>query len=90
MQDGFAKSIAYTKADYEKLRNTYRSWWKGELGRPIAGAVLTDQPSWRKESTNPTLQFATARMRASLPSSLSMHTITSFPPSGILAKRSPS
>jgi len=60
MQDGFAKSITYTKADYEKLRRTYRSWWKGELGRPIAGAVLTDQPPCRKESTNPTLQFATA------------------------------
>lgn len=60
MQDGFARSVHYSKQDYEKLRGTYRKWWNGDLGRPIAGAILTGQPSWRKESAAPTLQFATA------------------------------
>ncbi|MDO4740397.1 MAG: hypothetical protein Q4A66_06990 [Eubacteriales bacterium] len=56
MQDGFARSVAFTTEDYHKLRSTYRKWWNGELGRPIAGAVL----SRPEETPGPALRFATA------------------------------
>lgn len=60
MTDGFARSVAFTKDDYAALRKTYDRWWKGELGRPITGIILRDQPSWREPSRAPLLKYITA------------------------------
>lgn len=60
MQDGFAPSINYTAADYERLRATMRKWWGNELGRPVGGVILTGQPSHRAPSPHPVLCFENA------------------------------
>ena len=45
MQDGFAASVHFTKEDYLKVRDNYRKWWAGELGRPIVPIVTVGHES---------------------------------------------
>ena len=60
MQDHFAHSVHYTTADYLRVRDTYRRWWKDELNRPIVPIITTGHASWRKESPYAPLCFANA------------------------------
>lgn len=53
-------SLRFSPEDYQRLKDTYRLWWKGELSRPITPIILTDQPASRKPSPHPPLSFATA------------------------------
>ena len=46
-------SIAFDFQRWEKVRQTHRAWWKGELGRPLYHVALTDAPSDRKPSQYP-------------------------------------
>lgn len=52
--------IHFTDQQYDRLRQTYRKWWNGELERPIVPIVTTGHPSSREPSPYPTLRFPTA------------------------------
>lgn len=52
--------IHFSDERYEQLRQTYRKWWAGELGRPIVPIITTGNPSARKPSPYQTLRFSNA------------------------------
>ncbi|MBQ3078626.1 MAG: hypothetical protein IJC48_01320 [Clostridia bacterium] len=60
MIDHFAPSVHFSKDDYFRLQNTYRSWWKGELSRPIVPFVTTGHEPGRKPSAYTPLCFENA------------------------------
>ncbi len=49
-KDFVIPSIHFTDEQYEALRQTYRKWWAGELGRPIVPIITLGHESNRKPS----------------------------------------
>jgi len=44
-------TIEFDEERWEKVKQTHRAWWNGELERPLYHAVLTGAPSDREPST---------------------------------------
>ncbi len=53
-------SICFHQEDWQRLRETYRKWWAGELDRPIVPIITDGHESARGASEWPTLRFPTA------------------------------
>lgn len=53
-------NIHFSDEQYDKLRNTYRQWWAGELKRPIVPIITCGHDTPLKETKAPLLEFATA------------------------------
>ncbi len=59
-KDFVIPSVHFTDEQYEALRQTYRKWWAGELGRPIVPISTRGHESNRKPSENPMLNTLNA------------------------------
>lgn len=49
---------AFGAPDWDVIRQSYRKWWNGELGRPIFPIVFYGREPGREPSKNPILSFA--------------------------------
>ncbi len=56
----YASVIRFSDEDYTRLRNTYRKWWAGELGRPIVPIITGGYDSPLPPTQAPLLAFPTA------------------------------
>lgn len=51
-------SVFFTPEQYANLRQTYRKWWDGSLGRPVGAIITHGHPSVRNPSPYPMLSFS--------------------------------
>lgn len=52
-------SIQFDESRWQKVRQTYRQWWKGELDRPIVPAILKGRDPGRARPVAPLIGQAT-------------------------------
>lgn len=60
MVDGFAASVRFSCEDHWRLRDTYRRWWDGSLGRPIVPIVTVERELTKAELPCRPLYFGNA------------------------------
>lgn len=49
--------ISFSDKDWDRIRTTYRKWWKGELGRPILPCVFWGKEPGRDKPFVPLLSY---------------------------------
>jgi 5-methyltetrahydrofolate--homocysteine methyltransferase len=50
--------IRFSDKQWERVRDNYRKWWKGELGRPILPLIISGADPGRPEPPVPSLSFS--------------------------------